>query len=151
MTASGLQRVMLVTCDEVGHEIQMCEVNGLWLTPEHPIRSDGVWHLPKQLVPPCQRFVDRVYNFELDAGHVALINDVEVICLGDPDVIPLTDPAYSADNNRLWSSGWLANPRRGAYYTQQQQQQQQHDQRWHEHEHLHLQQHHHHQRVVSPI
>jgi hypothetical protein len=69
--------------------------------------------------------MDCVYNFELAGGHVAVVSGVEVICLGDPDIIPTTHPAYSVAANAIWSSGWKHNPRRDAYYRLAKQQLQQ--------------------------
>lgn len=113
-----IAEIVLVTVDEIkGGELEMCEVEGVWLTPEHPVqvlrqkdklgRDGRVWELPKNIAPVQKRAVDRVYNFELSTGgNSVIINGLTVITLGN-------DKKLSADE--LYGSGWKTNPQRKKY------------------------------------
>jgi hypothetical protein len=55
---------------------------GLQITSWHPVRIDGKWVFPNDASEDVvYKSCDRVYNFLLDTHHVAVINDVECICL----------------------------------------------------------------------
>lgn len=56
--------------------------SGLIITPWHPIRHNGSWTFPCDLIPSSLTPCPAVYSLIVDQGHIALINGVEVICLG---------------------------------------------------------------------
>jgi hypothetical protein len=107
--------IVLVTIDEIAKgELEMCEVGGVWLTPEHPVlvesgkkQREEKWELPKNMVGTQRQSIDRVYNFELSrGGNSVLINGLAVITLGN-------DKKLSGDD--LYGSGWKRNPQRKKY------------------------------------
>jgi hypothetical protein len=111
--------VLLVLNDRIERHMDMCNINGVWLTPEHPVCLKGVWFYPKRVVPAVNICVDRLFHFELVSGHAVFINNTEVICLGEPDMIPANDPAFCANDNAQWGSGWHTNPRRQLHFQPQ--------------------------------
>eukprot|EP00455_Lapot_gusevi_P026604 TRINITY_DN2805_c0_g1_i3.p1 TRINITY_DN2805_c0_g1~~TRINITY_DN2805_c0_g1_i3.p1 ORF type:complete len:244 (-),score=84.46 TRINITY_DN2805_c0_g1_i3:78-809(-) len=74
--------------------------SGLRITAWHPIRLDGVWHFPCQLVGAMDgvrygEVADQaVYNLVLEEGHVAVINGVEVVTLAHHMEGPVVGHAY---------------------------------------------------------
>eukprot|EP01113_Clastostelium_recurvatum_P003822 TRINITY_DN1168_c0_g1_i2.p1 TRINITY_DN1168_c0_g1~~TRINITY_DN1168_c0_g1_i2.p1 ORF type:complete len:809 (+),score=247.47 TRINITY_DN1168_c0_g1_i2:121-2547(+) len=62
--------------------------NGLKITPYHPVRVDGSWYFPCELVSDVEAPCAAVYSFVLDvvsqegAEHVMLINGVACVTLG---------------------------------------------------------------------
>ena len=55
---------------------------GLLVTPWHPVRIDGKWQFPANIVAPQQRDCEAVYSFVLDAEHCMIIDGVECVTLG---------------------------------------------------------------------
>ena len=70
---------------EVPYSQEFVNVNGLLVTPWHPVYVDGKWQFPIKLYND-QKVVDincdYVYNFVLNAGHIIRINGVDAITLG---------------------------------------------------------------------
>ena len=67
-------------------------INGLEITPYHPIRIDGKWVFPNDIsIAKCHTNIDYVYNLILSDYHIVTINDIEVVTLGhgftDNDII----------------------------------------------------------------
>lgn len=61
----------------------MCKLpGGIKITPWHPIRVDGKWFFPEQLVPGEEVDCDDFFDFVLDQGHIAMINGIECVTLG---------------------------------------------------------------------
>ncbi|KAK5063077.1 hypothetical protein LTR84_005153 [Exophiala bonariae] len=56
--------------------------NGLVITPMHPIMSEGVWALPKDMQDSHQVDAKRVFNFLLDKQHTIVVNGVVCSALG---------------------------------------------------------------------
>jgi len=109
-----IAEVQMVTVDLLpeGH-CEMCDINGVLFTPEHPVLcGDGVWRLPKTLVPvKCCR-LDKIFNFELNKGcSSVLINGIPVVTLGSQLTI-------DAETDALYGWGWEKNPLRAAYLSQ---------------------------------
>jgi len=55
---------------------------GLFVTPWHPVRLNGVWKFPSDIGIQKERDCPAVYNFVLDKEHVIMINGVECVTLG---------------------------------------------------------------------
>eukprot|EP01031_Cornospumella_fuschlensis_P029782 gene29782-35961_t len=117
--------VVLVTVDEVKEAggVDVCEYQGLYITPEHPIylplcQSDdakrstpGRWILPKDFLPVKRVGLNKVFNFELDVGHMVLINGVTVLTLGNNLQLGLNE-----ENEKLYGAeGWRQSRRRAQY------------------------------------
>ena len=78
---------------EVPHGAHICSIAGMGLTPFHPIRVDGEWMFPYELVEPrFDEHVNMLYNIVLDSKHLLASNgkQIEAITLGhgftDPHV-----------------------------------------------------------------
>lgn len=56
--------------------------SGLCITPYHPIRIQGQWVLPATIYTPCASRCPFVFNFILERGHVARINDIDCVTMG---------------------------------------------------------------------
>ncbi len=83
-TANGKAavKVKCVVRFEIKRTLEMICLNGLLITPKHPVRVSGKWVKPSEIGKPRNQFVDYIYNFVLESGHVATINGVEVVTLG---------------------------------------------------------------------
>lgn len=72
---------------------RMCRhPGGLLITPWHPICIDTVWTFPTSVLTTKEHYdLGGYYNFVLESGHIAIINNVDVCTLGhgfqDNDVI----------------------------------------------------------------
>lgn len=64
------------------NQIDMVSMNGIKITPYHPVRVSSKWYHPINLGTPIPVHCDWVYNFVLDKHHIITINDVDVIGLG---------------------------------------------------------------------
>ncbi|KAF0977053.1 hypothetical protein FDP41_003706 [Naegleria fowleri] len=63
-------------------QVQLCDLNGMKITPYHPVRVNGEWRFPIDITTPENVTCDYVYNLVVDQGHVVNINGVECITLG---------------------------------------------------------------------
>jgi len=113
-TPEGPSEVALVRRDELPHA--GCLVNGLWITPKHPVRVDKRWMSPLHLwevSPDCPN--TEWFNIELRGGNSFYINGIELVALGHDNVIPSDHPAYSAEKDAQYGRGWMKNPERAVY------------------------------------
>jgi hypothetical protein len=62
--------------------IQICDFNGMKITPFHPIMYNDEWVFPNDVHESEITFMDYVYDFVLDSGHCVEINNTNVITLG---------------------------------------------------------------------
>ena len=61
----------------------MCHLpGGLIITPGHPIKNQGDWIYPKELVEKKSVSCSSYYNLIVNRSHIATINDIDVILLG---------------------------------------------------------------------
>lgn len=94
--------VTLVTTDDVpSGQMEMCHMNGVWLTPEHPVLcADGTWRCPQEVVSPCMHSIKTLYNFELQRGHGSvLINNLACMTLGQ-------EIGFEPESDKLFGWGW---------------------------------------------
>ncbi|KAG2387208.1 hypothetical protein C9374_001540 [Naegleria lovaniensis] len=63
-------------------QVKLCDLNGMKITPYHPVRVNGEWKFPIDIATPKNVTCDYVYNLVVDQGHVVSINGVECITLG---------------------------------------------------------------------
>jgi hypothetical protein len=71
----------LVTCGSQQFSQPMSQLGALAITPWHPVRINGVWHFPADLVSFRDRPLQVVYNLVLDSGHIVYANGVEACTL----------------------------------------------------------------------
>ena len=62
--------------------IELVELNGVKLTPWHPIKIEGAWKFPSKLKRGKMEYCDVIYNLVLDNNHSVFINGLEVVTLG---------------------------------------------------------------------
>jgi len=113
-TPEGNSPVILVRRDKIYH--RGCLVNGLWITPKHPMRVEGQWVCP-YMTHEVDSFcpVTTWYNFELKHGNSFIINGMELVALGHTNVISPEDPAFCTEKDALYGQGWESNPERQMY------------------------------------
>ena len=61
--------------------IEMCQIGSLNITAWHPVKYNGDWVHPNNIITPTLTHCESMYTFLLDWGHIAVINDIEVIML----------------------------------------------------------------------
>ena len=69
----------------------MSNINGLWITPYHPVLYEGCWRFPADIASFVDRLMPVVYNLVLENAHVIDVNNVLCVTLGhnieDDDVV----------------------------------------------------------------
>jgi Mg-chelatase subunit ChlD len=98
-TPSGNAEVVaMVTCGSYKRYQPMSLLNGLCITPWHPVRVGGAWHFPADLVGYIDRPMPTVYNLVLDRGHVVIADGVEAVTLAHWLVGPVVEhPFFGTD------------------------------------------------------
>jgi len=90
--------------------IQMCEFNGMKITPYHPIMQNNEWVFPNNVNESEITFMDYVYDFVLDSGHCIEINNTNVITLAHGfDFNDVVKHEYFGDkilNDLMEHEGW---------------------------------------------
>ncbi|KAH3742917.1 Hint-domain [Pelomyxa schiedti] len=86
-TEAGVQRVSRIYTYNINKVIPMCCVSGVWLTPGHPILLGGEWVHPFEVTTVENKYIEELYNFELEGGplsneHSVIINNLTVCTLG---------------------------------------------------------------------
>lgn len=67
---------------KVNKEILMNNINGILITPFHPVFYNDSWNFPKDISQSEMKYIDYMYDFVLEQNHIVRINDVDVITLG---------------------------------------------------------------------
>jgi len=84
MSANGdttkVQCVVKTNCRD--NKAKLVDLNGLLVTPWHPVRVDNVWHFPSDLGNALVRYCPAVYSFVLESEHIMIINNTECVTLG---------------------------------------------------------------------
>lgn len=94
-TPSGPARVVaLVTCNTTNKSQPMSQIDGLSITPWHPIRVKGVWQFPASLYFYTERMLQTVYNFVLDKGHIVNVEGFDCITLGHGFTEPIASHEF---------------------------------------------------------
>ena len=89
-TPTGPAKVVaLVTCHTKNKSQPMSQINGLSITPWHPIRIKGVWEFPASLYFYTERMIQTVYNLVLDKGHIVSVEGIDCITLGHDFTEPI--------------------------------------------------------------
>jgi hypothetical protein len=72
----------VVLCRSTNRSQPMSMVNQLVVTPYHPIKYNGVWRFPADVVGYSDKLIQILYNLVLDSGHVVRADGVEAVTLG---------------------------------------------------------------------
>ena len=67
---------------KVNKKILMSNINGMKITPFHPINIKNKWLYPYEQNMPEYYQIDYMYDFILESNHIIKINDIDVITLG---------------------------------------------------------------------
>jgi hypothetical protein len=84
MTSNGdstkVQCVVKTNCRD--NKAKLVNLNGLLITPWHPVRVENEWHFPSDLGTSIVRYCPAVYSFVLESEHIMIINGTECVTLG---------------------------------------------------------------------
>jgi len=77
------KKVACIVRTKIDDTVDMVDINGVLLTPWHPIFHNGDWKFPAKIGAETRHNIGYIYNVVLeDHGHSIFINDVECITLG---------------------------------------------------------------------
>ena len=83
LTPSGPTPITaVVVCGSKKTSQPMSQIDGLCITPWHPIMVNGVWQFPASIAMYASRLITTVYNLVLPKGHVVNVDGFECITLG---------------------------------------------------------------------
>mmetsp|Transcript_28743 Transcript_28743/g.37726 ORF Transcript_28743/g.37726 Transcript_28743/m.37726 type:complete len:759 (+) Transcript_28743:142-2418(+) len=66
----------------IGSKAHLANINGLLVTPYHPIKIGDEWQYPCAVAPIYEYDCEAVYSFVLDKHHTMVINGTECVSLG---------------------------------------------------------------------
>eukprot|EP01022_Parablepharisma_sp_SALTPOND_P019556 TRINITY_DN335_c0_g1_i3.p1 TRINITY_DN335_c0_g1~~TRINITY_DN335_c0_g1_i3.p1 ORF type:complete len:694 (+),score=62.57 TRINITY_DN335_c0_g1_i3:160-2241(+) len=75
-------KVVCLVVFPMKQSMKMVNLNGLLITPKHPVMHHGVWTFPKEIAPTQNYYMENIYNIVLDQNHSLTINETEVVTLG---------------------------------------------------------------------
>ncbi|XWV24552.1 hypothetical protein QJ856_gp1239 [Tupanvirus deep ocean] len=61
---------------------EFVNLDGLLITPWHPVRVNGQFVFPNKLAPTITMPCTEVYNVVLESGHIIVLNNIECVTLG---------------------------------------------------------------------
>ena len=75
-------KVVALVITTTQRDVELVEINGVKLTPWHPVKVGGAWKFPCEIKKPVAEYCDCVYNLVLNTNHIACINGLSVVTLG---------------------------------------------------------------------
>jgi len=75
-------KIICVIKQNINSNIDVCYLNGFYITPYHPIFIYNKWNFPINDFKCENKYIDIIYNLVLDSHHTVLINFIPVITLG---------------------------------------------------------------------
>jgi len=100
----------VVVCGSKKSSQPMSQIDGLCITPWHPIMVNGVWRFPASIALYASRLMSTVYNLVLPKGHVVNVDGYECITLGHGFTEPVAaHPFFGTEkviNNLKETRGW---------------------------------------------
>ena len=97
----GTATISAVWRANVGRCIPMVSINGVLLTPDHPVKDSDAWQKATEITAPTEMYVDAIYNFALTSSHSLWVKAgtgkyVHCCTLGKP--IPgIPEPLWGSD------------------------------------------------------
>lgn len=79
---NNIATIVCVVRTKVMKPIEIVEIDGVKITPWHPIRQNNQWIFPFDVDKTKEIYCDYIYNLVLDKYHVVVINGLECITLG---------------------------------------------------------------------
>ena len=86
-----------INCSNLSKDI--CNVNGLKVTPWHPIVYNNIWVFPSSICEPIRVNCNAVYNVVLSNGHTLNVNGVWAITLGHEYNVGILEHEYFGSKN----------------------------------------------------
>lgn len=86
-----------INCSNLCKDI--CNVNGLKVTPWHPIVYNNIWVFPSYICQPNNINCNAVYNVVLSNGHTLNVNGVWAITLGHEYNVGILEHEYFGSKN----------------------------------------------------
>ena len=115
-TETGFSKVRsLIVSQSQNNKSTFVNVNGLLVTPWHPVKVNGEWKFPSDLGETFELTNDLVYNLVLEQGHIININGVKAVTLGHNLTGPVVGHEYFGSQRiindmkkmRGWDEGLL--------------------------------------------
>lgn len=76
-------KIVCVVKTQLNVAIETCCINGVYITPWHPVKIGDTWKFPADVDEECYYIDDKyIFNLVLDSKHVVEINDLQCITLG---------------------------------------------------------------------
>jgi len=75
-------KIVCIIKQNIYSNADVCHVNGMYITPYHPIFIYNKWSFPKDHFKIETKLISTLYNIVLDSNHTILINFIPVITLG---------------------------------------------------------------------
>ncbi|XWV25785.1 hypothetical protein QJ857_gp1303 [Tupanvirus soda lake] len=91
---------------------EFVNLNGLLITPWHPVRSNGQFVFPNKLGPVITIPCTEVYNVVLETDHIIILNNIECVTLGHSFTQGDANHPYFGNNKQIVSdlscfTGWV--------------------------------------------
>jgi len=67
---------------EINREIDLTNLNGVLITPWHPVLVNNIWKFPIEISQPQRKFIAEIYNLVLKSQHIVEINKIKLVTLG---------------------------------------------------------------------
>lgn len=81
--SSGVSaKVVCLVVFPVNKVTKVVNMNGMKITPKHPVKIEGEWKYPKDVLPVVDAHCDNIYNLVLDKNHVVCVNGNDLVTLG---------------------------------------------------------------------
>jgi hypothetical protein len=108
-------KIKCVLRTKVNKNIDLVNINNMWITPWHPIMRNGEWMFPIDISNVESKYIDYVYNFVFTDHHSIIVNGVECIGLGHNIVGPVVSHPYYGTNRVIedlrkvdgWNNGFI--------------------------------------------
>jgi hypothetical protein len=113
--SKNVARVEYIIKTDVNQTL-LCNINGLYITPYHPILVDGIWKYPRDVAECEVNDVDTIYSLVLSNDHIVCVNDIPVITLGHGFTDSIVKHDYLGtqrvikDLERIHVNGVIVNP-----------------------------------------
>jgi len=75
-------KIVCIIKQNIYANVEVCHVNGMYITPYHPIFIYNKWSFPISYFKIENKIISTLYNIVLDSNHTILINFIPVITLG---------------------------------------------------------------------
>jgi len=76
------QKVVCIIKMKINKKIDMVQINGMKITPWHPIYIDNKWVFPVNKFFSKKHYCEYIYNIVLDHHHIISVNGIDCITLG---------------------------------------------------------------------